>query len=209
MYMKRKAMPKSWPIPRKGTAYVIKSSERTMPLLVIIRDILGIVKTRKEGKILLNGSEIVVDGKTRKEISYPVGLFSVMGLPKIKKYYKVDLVKNKFAVKEIKEDAANSRPFKIIGKKILKGNKQQINLNDGRNLISKEKMKINDSVLISLKDNKILKYLPIEKGANVYIIGGKNIGMRGKITEVGEKIIVKSDEKMLSILPKNIFVVEK
>jgi small subunit ribosomal protein S4e len=209
MYMKRKAMPKSWPLPRKGTTYVIKSSERTMPLLVIIRDILGIVKTRKEGKTLLNDSEIVVDGKTRKEISYPAGLFSVVSLPKIKKYYKIDLVKNKFAVKEIKEDDANSRPFKIIGKTILKGNKQQINLNDGRNLISKEKMKINDSVLINLKDNKILKYLPIEKGANVYIIGGKNIGMQGKITEAGEKIIVKSDEKMLSILPKNIFVVEK
>ena len=75
--------------------------------------------------------------------------------------------------------------------------------------MSKEKLRINDSVLINLKDNKIVKSLPTEKGANVIIVGGKNMGSTGKITEVGEKISVKSKDKILNILPKNIYVVEK
>jgi len=209
MYLKRKAMPRSWPIPRKGTAYVVKGSERTMPLLTIIRDLLGVVKTKKEAKNLMNASEIFVDSMPRKEVAYAVNLFSVVSLPKIKKFYRLELNKDKLAIVEIKEKESEIKPCKIIGKKTLKGNKQQINLIDGRNVLSNEKMKVNDSVLINLRENKIVKYLPLEKGAAVIIIGGKNIGSAGKISEIGKKITVKSGEKMLTILPKNIYVIEK
>jgi len=209
MYLKRKSMPKSWPLPKKGTKYVIKSSGKTIPLLIIIRDILGIVKSKKEGRVLLNDSEIFVDGKARKEINYPAGIFSVISIPKIKKFYRVDLMKNKFALNEIKDNDANLKLCKIMGKTMLKGNKQQINLNDGKNLISKEKVRVNDSLIINLKDNKILKYLPLEKGANVYIVGGKNMGSKGKIVGMNGNISVKTDEKIISTLSRNIFVVEK
>ena len=209
MYLKRKAMPRSWPIPRKGTAYVIKGSERTMPLLTIMRDILGVVKTKKEAKNLMNASEIFVDGRPRKEVAYGVNLFSVISLPKIKKFYRLELNKDKLAIVEIKEKESETKPCKIIGKKTLKKNKQQINLIDGRNILTNEKMKVNDSVIINLKEIKIVKYLQLEKGAEVIIIGGKNMGSTGKISEIGEKITVKSGEKMLTIMPKNIYVIEK
>jgi small subunit ribosomal protein S4e len=209
MYLKRKAMPKTWPIPRKGSTYVVKASEKTIPLIIVLRDILEFVKTKKEAKNLINASEIIVDTKPRKEINYAVSLFSVISIPKIKKFYRVELKKDKLAINEIKEDGSGFKICKIIGKRILKGGMQQINLIDGRNVLSKEKLNVNDSVLINLKDNKIVKSLPIEKGASVIIVGGKNMGKTGKITEVNEKISVKSEDKILNILPKNIYVVEK
>jgi len=209
MYLKRKAMPRTWPIPRKGSAYVVKASEKTIPLIIVLRDILGLVKTKKEARNLMNASEVIVDTRPRKEINYAISLFSVMSLPKIKKFYRIELNKDKLAVNEIKEDESHFKICKIIGKKTLKGGLQQINLIDGRNMLSKEKLNVNDSVLISLKDNKIVKSLPTEKGANVIIVGGKNMGSTGKITEVNEKISVKSKDKILNILPKNIYVVEK
>jgi small subunit ribosomal protein S4e len=209
MYLKRKAMPRTWPIPRKGSTYVVKASEKTIPLIIVLRDILGLVKTKKEARNLMIASEVIVDTKPRKEINYAVSLFSVMSLPKIKKFYRIELNKDKLAVNEIKEDESNFKICKIIGKKTLKGGLQQINLVDGRNILSKEKLNVNDSVLISLKDNKIVKSLPTEKGASVIIVGGKNMGSTGKITEVDKKISVKSKDKILNILPKNIYVVEK
>lgn len=209
MYLKRKAMPRTWPIPRKGSTYVVKASEKTIPLIIVLRDILGFVKTKKEARNLMNASEVIVDTRPRKEINYAISLFSVVSLPKIKKFYRIELNKDKLAVNEIKENESGFKVCKIIGKKTLKNGLQQINLIDGRNILSKEKLKINDSVLISLKDNKIIKSLPTEKGANVIIVCGKNMGSTGKITEVGEKISVKSKDKILNILPKNIYVVEK
>ena len=209
MYLKRKAMPRTWPIPRKGTAYVIKSSEKTLPLIVILRDILKIVRTKKETKRIMNDNEAFVDGKARKEIGYSAGIFSIISLPRIKKFYRVEMEKDKLRVHEIKEADSNLKPCKIIGKKTLKGKTQQFNLNDGRNLLSNEKFKVNGSLLIRLKDNKITKHLPLEKGASVLVIGGKNMGSSGKITEVSEKIKIRSDEKILNISLKNIYVVEK
>ena len=52
-HLKRQVVPKSWPVPRKGTAYVIRPSfspHKGLPLLVVLRDMLDVVKNRKEVK---------------------------------------------------------------------------------------------------------------------------------------------------------------
>lgn len=50
----------------------------------------------------------------------------------------------------------------------------------GKNIISKEKVNTGDSLLLNLKDNKIIKIITMEKGKNIFVIKGKHIGKMEK-----------------------------
>ena len=53
MHLKRQEVPKSWPVYRKGTKYVVKPGsalETGVPLLLVLRDMLHIAQNRKEAK---------------------------------------------------------------------------------------------------------------------------------------------------------------
>jgi len=100
-----------------------------------------------------------------------------------------------------------------MNKKILTGKKIQLNLIDGRNIISEEKANTQDSVLLNLKDSKIIKIIPLEKEKNVFVMKGKHAGHKGKIEDImerGGKTIVKivSDEGKVNVWIKNIIVIE-
>ena len=44
-YLRRQKIPKNWPLPRKGTAYVVKpsfSTNKGIPILIILRDLLNL-----------------------------------------------------------------------------------------------------------------------------------------------------------------------
>ena len=56
MHFKRKTIGKFWPIARKGTKYVAvpdHNQYESLPLVVVIRDMLKLVRTTKELKKLL------------------------------------------------------------------------------------------------------------------------------------------------------------
>ena len=150
--------------------------------------------------------EIFVNGKAIHDYQFPVGIFDTVTLPKMKKSYKILFSKNgKLEAKEAKE--TETKVNKIVGKKILPGNKQQINLFDGTNILSKEKVKINDSVLFSLKDKKIVKIIPLKEKAEVYIINGKHLGETGTIDKIeNNESIVQIGKKSVNIKLNNIFV---
>ena len=82
--LKRLPSPKFWPIERKTKKYVIKpkpgphSLERSLPLGLIIRDILKHAETLKEAKEILNQEIVKIDGVVRKEHNFPVGLMDVL-----------------------------------------------------------------------------------------------------------------------------------
>jgi small subunit ribosomal protein S4e len=61
----------------------------------------------------------------------------------------------------------------------------QLNLHDGRNILTEKKIyNPNDSVLIELPTQKILKHYKFDKNSSAIIVSGKNIGVKGKIKEV-------------------------
>ena len=47
MHLKRIAMPKNWPLPRKGKKKFVPYGKNAIPLLVIVRDMLKITHTKK------------------------------------------------------------------------------------------------------------------------------------------------------------------
>jgi small subunit ribosomal protein S4e len=208
-------VPKRWPIPRKGSVYVVRpnfSLNNGIPILVVLRDVLKIAQNKKEVKRAIHLREILIDGRAVTDEKRAVTLFDVITIIPSKKHYIVELSKNrKFDVREIKESEANTKVSKIIGKKIMKGKKVQINLNDGNNILSDAKYSINDSVVINLKNKKIEKHLPLKEHANVMIFDGKHAGQRGIIKKIDSEhktVELDIEGKKVSALIKQIIVTE-
>ena len=216
-HVNRQNIGKFWAIPRKGTKYLALASHEkksSMPLVVVLRDVLKIIRNKKELQRIINEKRIQINHKEIRDTNYPVGLFDIISLPSAKKNYKTLLSKHKKMIfEEISDKESESKVFKILSKKILPKNQIQFNLMHGRNVTTKEKAKTGDSVLLNLKDNKIIKIIPMEKGKNAYVIKGKHSGHVGKIDEIvsrGGKQIAKisSDEGKVNVWAKNIIVIE-
>jgi|ETNmetMinimDraft_2_1059921.scaffolds.fasta_scaffold82877_1 small subunit ribosomal protein S4e len=216
-HVNRQNIGKFWAVPRKGTKYLAVSSHEkieSMPLVVVLRDVLKIIRNKKELQKSINEKKIQINHKEIRDTNYPVCLFDVINIPFAKKNYKALLSpKKKMIFKEISNKEAETKTFKIGNKTILSGNKVQINLIHGRNIITDEKVKTGDSIVLDLKDNKIIKIIPMEKGKNAFIIRGKHAGYIGQIKDImargGKQIAkIKSDEGKVNVWIKNIIVIE-
>lgn len=211
-HLKRIAMPKSWPIRRTGTKYLAKArpgrkSEFSIPALIVLRDMLHTAETKNEIRKIISAKEISVNGRTIDDYKFPLGLFDVLSINSIGKSYKIVFSNGKLSAEETKE--TDKKICKVVGKHILAGKKQQINLFDGGNVLSNEKVKANDSIVLSLKDRKIVKVIPLKEKANAYIMGGKHIGEKGVIEKIeGNQAIVKIGKNDVNIKFENIFVTE-
>lgn len=201
MYLKRQKVPKNWPVPRKGTTYVVKpnfSIQKGVPILIILRDMLKIAQNRKEVKKTINSKHILLNNKIVRDEKNVALLFDTIKIVPLKKYYRLGLSeKGKFQIEEIKKDKANNKVAKIINKKTLKGKRTQLNLSDGRNFVSDLKCKVSDSVLINLEKNKIEKCLSLDKKARVIVFAGKYSGERGTINKIN------SEKKMIELSINN------
>lgn len=214
-HLTRREAPKKWPIERKGTAYIVRpkfSVKEGLPLLIVMREIMGIAQNRREAKKILHERKILVNCKPAKDEKNTVLLFDTLNVIPMKKCYRLELSENgKFYLEEIKESESTRKIAKIINKKRLKGKKTQLNLSDGRNFISDLKCSTNDSVLINLKENKIEKHLPLKEKAKVIIFLGKHVGERGEIIEIiKERAMakIKSNSKEINILINQLMVTE-
>lgn len=214
-HLSRQEKPKKWPIEKKGTTYLVSPNfniEEGMPLLTILRDVLKIADNRKEVKVMIHEKNVLVNGKPAVDEKNSVLLFDTLRIVPLKKNYRMNLTKNgKFFLEEISEKDIEKKITKIINKKMLKGKRTQLNCIDGRNILSNEKCKINDSIVVNLKNNKIEKILPLKEKAKVIVFSGKHAGKTGEIENLNleEKTArVKTNEKDINILIKQIMVTE-
>ena len=184
MHKTRNQISNLWSVPRKGTRFMTVSShnqEKAIPVLVVLRDILKLGKTKKEIKRIILLEKIKINGKLIKDEKFPLSLFDILGIGE--KDYKITIKNKRFSLEETK---SHEKISKVIGKKILPGNKVQINLNDGRNFISKEKINVGDSIMFNVKENKISKIIPLKEGSEIIVISGSHIGETGKIEKINE-----------------------
>lgn len=216
MHIVRKTIPNFWPIARTGTKYMAVASHSVndaIPIIIIMRDILKYVKTMKEMKKIIHEKKVLVNGRIATETNYPVTLFDTLAIPSIKKFYRAILVGKKMNFVEIKETEINTRICKIINKRVLPGKKIQINFDNGRNIISNEKVKTGDFAVIDLVNNKIKKMIAMEKGAEIMIVKGKHMGKTGAVKEIvkqGDEVIakIKTKEGEISTNVTNLFAIE-
>ena len=223
-HLKRLNAPRTWPIGRKGTKWVTRQNpgthklEESMPLNIIIRDLIKYTTTSKEVKKILHKKDILIDKNPRIDIKFPVGIFDIIEIPKTKEHFLFLLnKKRKFFLQKIDKKQSEIKYLKIIDKTVLKKNKLQINFYNGNNLITTNKnYKIGDTLLINLKDKKILKHLKLEKGATVYLTGGKYVGHIGTLEKISssnkskkDMIELKVDDKKVKTLRKYGFIIDK
>lgn len=213
MHLKRQEVPKTWPIERKGTTYVVRPNfnlNSGIPVLVVMRNMLKKAQDRREVKRAIHLKQILVNGKPVTDEKNAVLLFDVVSIVPSKENYRVELsTSKKFDLVEIKEAEAHEKVAKIIGKKMLRGKKMQINLSDGNNVISEMKCSVNDSLVLNFKNKKADKCLPMREGANVVVFEGKHMGESGKIEKIDAKhkmAEINSDGKKVNVLIKQIIV---
>lgn len=196
-HLKRHAVPKTWPIKRKLTTFITRPEPGAhplnlgMPLNVVLIHLLKLANTTKETKLMVNTQDVIVDGRKVKSNKMMVGLMDVLNLPKIGKAFRIMLDnKGKIALHEIDTAEQNIKPCKITGKSLVKG-KTQLNLADGKNiLVDKDDYKTGDTIMVELPSNNIKEHVKFDKGAMIYMTGGKHVGDIGIVEEIRRRRII-------------------
>jgi len=217
--MKRISSPRSWPIKRKRTVFVTRPAPGAhpynlgLPINLVFKEILNIAKTTKEVKNIMHNQKILIDGKDKKDYRALIGLMDILSLPALNKHYQVLLNnKGKLVFKEISDKESKLKTCKITGKTLLKGNKMQLNLHDGKNqIVDKIDYNRGDSIILEIPGNMVKDHLKLEKGAFVFLIGGKHVGEHGVIQSIdGNTVTFKSDKnETFETLKKYLFVLKK
>ncbi|NTV22936.1 MAG: 30S ribosomal protein S4e [Nanoarchaeota archaeon] len=190
-HLKSLTVPVTWPIKRKNNVFVIrpnpgKSFELGMPLGLVFRDLLKYCKTSREVSNLLRDKEVLVDGRRRIDQKYLVGLMDVLSIPLSGEHYRMLLnPSNRLHLVKIDAAEASEKLCKIVGKTMISGGKVQLNLFDGRNLlVSEGNYKVGDTLVLKLPGQEISSILNLEKGATVFLFGGKHVGEHGTVLEI-------------------------
>ena len=214
MHQKTRSIPNSWPIQRKDRAYVVcpmtsQKMEFTLPLIVIMRNILHLVNNAKEAKKAIDAGEILVNNKIIKESKLGFGLFDLIHVKKLNKTFTILLTeKGKLCVREIPN--ITIKLCRVVGKKMLNKGQAQINLSSGLNLMTTEKLKVNDSILLDLNKKEISKVLSLKKDLEVLITAGKWKGNLAQIEDIqGSYAIVKIEKNQVNLPVSHLFVLDK
>ena len=195
--LKRLAAPITYKIPRKTGKWVVKASPgphpswRSIPIAILIRDVLKIARTLREVKYMLRKEYIYVDGRPIKDYRFPIGLMDVVEIIPTNEAYRL-LPTKRYLIHPypIKEEADRKiKPLRIKNKVMVKGGKIQITTHDGRNfLLDKENtysgLKPGDTLVYVLDTKEIKDFIRLEDGILALVTGGSKIGTIGKVVEI-------------------------
>lgn len=213
-HLKRKPAPKSWPIHRKEYVWTVKpkpgphSLEHSLPLAIVLRDILGFAKTRKEAKTIISEGKVLVNGKVRREEAFPLGLMDVLSIPDAEATYRILLHEKGFVLRPIAKDEATFKLCRIENKSVLENGNIQLNLHDGTNKLiqvadpknpQEDVYQTLNVVKVTIPDGEILEQIKLAKDVAALIIGGQNRGVHGRIVDI-EEIAAKKRRILLTTI---------
>jgi len=195
--LKRLASPITYRIPRKTGKWVVKSSpgphpsEKSIPIAILLRDVLKIARNLREVKYILRRGYVKVDAKPIKSYKWPVGLMDVISLIPTDEHYRM-LPAKKYLIMPRKigdKGEARLKPLRIKVKTMIKGGRLQLTTHDGRNfVVSREdnlsKLKPGDVLVYDLVDKKVVETVKMDIGSLGLVIGGSKIGVVGRISGI-------------------------
>ncbi|ERG98421.1 MAG: ribosomal protein S4E, partial [Haloquadratum sp. J07HQX50] len=93
-HQKRLSAPNAWPIERKTQTFTVKAGagphgESGVPLIILLRDVLGYVDTTKEARYALNQGTVLINGTAVSDEQRPVGLFDILVFTEREEHYRV------------------------------------------------------------------------------------------------------------------------
>lgn len=190
-HLKRLMAPKTWNIERKTKKWTVKPApgphpkNKSIPLVLLIRDYLNYADTAREARRIIGTREILVDGTHQTDPKYPCGFMDVLSIPKTKEHYRILLDRRGFLrLTSIDAKEATWKLCRIENKTALKKGVTQLNLHDGRNIITQESYKTGDVLKITLPKQEVTEVLPLAVKCLAMITGGKHAGEIAEIEEI-------------------------
>jgi small subunit ribosomal protein S4e len=188
VHQKRISAPKSWPIAKKTSKWVVAASpgahsRDAVPILVVLRDILHLADNAKEAKRILHSGNVTVNGRIVKKHKAQVGLFDIVAAAG-RHYRMLPNPRGKYQLTEISDEEAKRKLVRIDNITVVKGGKLQYNLHDGTNVLLEEKYGTGDSLVCSLPGYDVIGHYECKAGNEAMIVGGKHSGETGTIMEL-------------------------
>jgi small subunit ribosomal protein S4e len=191
-HQKRLSAPTSWPVERKTETFTVKADagphgEDGVPLLVLLRDVLGYVDSRKEAQYALDQDSVLVNGTIASDVTRPIGMFDILAFEEREENYRVFPGEGgRLALTPIDADAAGSKLGKITGKRLVPDGDTQLTMHDGETLLVEGDAPYspNDSLVIDNDDGSIVAHFPYEEGALVTAVDGQHAGEIGTVTSI-------------------------
>lgn len=192
--LKRRAAPRTWTVPRKGTKWIRRpapgphSQEQAIPLVLVLRDLKGLARNTREARILARTGAVRVDGQVVHDLARGLGLMDTLSLaPPLDAHYRV--LKNnrgKLTLIPVPSGEAGVKLGRIRFKHAVRGGRVQVTLHDGRNLLvpADSPYRVGDTVKIEVPSQKVIKHLPLGPGQLAYLSGGSHVGEMGHVERV-------------------------
>jgi small subunit ribosomal protein S4e len=181
---KRAEVPAFWKISRKDKRFVVRtepgphSKKLSYPLLVILRDVLGLAKTNKLASQALNDGKIFVDGKAVKSPRFPVGLMDVIDIPLVGKSFRMVPNKGGLLALEIPKEEKNLKICLVKSKSTTKGSSIVCGLHDGRLIHPASNLDIRpgDSCILKVPEQELQNSFRLEKSGLALLTWGERSG---------------------------------
>jgi small subunit ribosomal protein S4e len=193
-HQKRLSVPKSWPVERKEGTFTVKADagphgESGVPLVIVLRDVLGYVDDRKEARYALSRGSVLVNGEPARDESRPIGMFDIVTFDQRGEQFRVFPDEGgRLSLTPIDADAAGSRLGKIVGKRQVSGGAFQVTLHDGANLQfdpdEAADYGVGDSLVVDVETGEVVAQFPYEEGAMVTAVDGAHAGEIGRVDEI-------------------------
>jgi len=192
--LKRRAAPRSWTVPRKGTKWILRPrpgphpQDRSIPLLLVLRDLQRIVSSAREAELLVRSGAVRVDGKVAQDLARGIGLMDTVSLaaPLDRHFRLVTDRRGKLVLASIPSTEAGVKIGRINAKHAVPGGKIEVTLHDGRNLLvdAKSPYRVGDSLKIELPGQKVVEHFSLKPGTLAYLAGGSHVGELGRVERV-------------------------
>jgi len=203
-HMKRLNAPRHWMLSKLGGIWAPRPStgphklRECIPLLVLLRNRLKYGLTRRECQMIVMDRKIQVDHKVRRDVNYPAGFMDVITIEKTNECFRLLYdVKGRFVLHRVTNDNAKFKLCRV--KSFTKGKPSAAGRNplatgqagavpfivthDGRTIRYPDpNIRVNDTVKLNLKTNKIEAFAKFAIGNVAMITAGHNLGRVGTIT---------------------------
>jgi len=192
--LKRRAAPRAWTIPRKGSKWVKRpgpgphAQDQSIPLLLVLRDLRHIVASAREARILLRTGVVRVDGQVAKDLDRGLGLMDTLSFAApLDAHYRV--VKNrrgKLILVSIPSAESTVKLGRVRFKHAVRQGRVEVTLHDGRNLLvpPASPYRVGDSLKLEVPSQKVVDHLPLAAGALAYVAGGSHVGELARVERV-------------------------
>ena len=192
--LKRRAAPRAWTVPRKGTKWLKRpgpgphAQDQSIPLLLVLRDLRHLVTSAREARILVGSGAVRVDGKVTDDLARGLGLMDTLSLDKpLDQHFRLlHDRRGKLVLVPIPAAEAAVKLGRVRFKHAVRGGRVEVTLHDGRNLVvaATSPYRVGDSVKIELPAQKVVDHLPLKPGALAFVAGGSHVGELARVDKV-------------------------